>query len=44
MCNVAIEKAEQKAQILLVQAECRIAFDCDYFLSTAGFALLSPAE
>lgn len=43
-CNVAIDKAEQKAQILLVQAECRISFDCDDFLSAASFALLPLAQ
>lgn len=44
MCHGAIDTAEQKAQILLAQAECRISFECDYFLYIAGFALLSLAE
>lgn len=35
MCHGAIYTAEQKAQILMVEAECRISFECDYFLYTS---------
>lgn len=43
-CHGAVYTAGQKAQILMVEAERRVSFECDYFLYTAGFALLFLAE